>query len=159
MYAMLSKLPSGGPTHATPVNTATDLSFKEKIRMQVHEPLNYVGLPGVRDGLSMCRWWASPQAAHFHLIRPIARFLLSIPAGNSALERHFGRFAELFHNPQRLQSMGNHVLLAINGPNLGMAGFPQEVVEIEEDLDELVHEIPRVAMDVHDLMFAEDPDF
>ena len=51
------------------------------------------------------------------------------------------------------------MLPAINCPNLGVPGHPEEMVEIEEDPDELLHEIPRVALDVHDWMFAQDPDF
>ena len=39
-----------------------------------------------------------------------------------------------------------------------MIGYPQHVIELQEDPDELVFEIPRVAIDLNDLLFMEDPD-
>lgn len=66
--------------------------------------------PGCKDGLLMCRWWASSQAKSFFLIRPLARMLLSFPVGNGTLERHFGRLAKLFQNPKSSLIRGNHIL-------------------------------------------------
>ena len=151
MPSMLANVP--GQSSVAPMAGRPMLGVKDKIRDQVEALLNYGSLPGVKDPVAMCRWWHSGQAAQFSMIKPFARLLLSIPAGNGALERHFGRLQELFNNPQRLLSLGQHVLLSVNGPSLQMEGYEKQIQELEEDPDELLWEIPRVAVDYMDFQY------
>ena len=52
--------------------------------------------------------------------------------------------------------MGNHVLLSVNGPALQMSGYPKQLVELEEDLDELIYEAPCVPIEGVDLADKDD---
>ena len=44
--------------------------------------------------------------------------------------------------------------LSVNGPTLRMPGYPKTIIEVEEDPDEGIEEIPRVALDMSDLFFG-----
>ena len=82
-----------------------------------------VVVAGVSDGLVMATWWVSPSAEGHQYLAPVARFLLSLPAGNGDVERYFGRLGELWSDAQRQSSLEEHCLLACHGPQLGMSGY------------------------------------
>ena len=47
--------------------------------------------------------------------------------------------------------------LPVNGPTLRMPGYPKTIIEVEEDPDEGIEDIPRVALEMSDL-FCGDSD-
>ena len=94
-------------------------------------------LPGARSGTEICRFWAGGKSVALSELRPTARFLNSLPASNGAVERWFGKGSELYRDPLRKTSSGEHLLVRVNAHQLGVAGYdippvPRKSSESEE---------------------------